>query len=358
MNPLVPGDAAAAVCAALLAFYDASARALPWRGCGDAYRILVSEVMAQQTRLDSVIPYYERWLERFPDVGTLADSTEDDVLRHWAGLGYYSRARNLHAAARIIRERHAGAVPGSYDALRALPGIGDYTAGAVSSIAFGVPAPAVDGNARRVLCRLFDEPAPAPARLRELAAALMCTARPGDFNQALMELGSRVCTPRAPRCTPCPLHDHCAARAAGTQLERPARAARQVLPIIDMATAVLRRPSGRVLLVRRPRRGLLAGMWSFPAIALDGRTAREAAVLIAREEGLAVTDSAGDAFATIEHDFSHRRERYHCSIVAVTAPRRLRQDRAWVGADVDAFALPRAQQKIHALLFAAAGGDA
>jgi A/G-specific adenine glycosylase len=165
----------------------------------DPYRILVSEVMAQQTRIDTVIPYYERWMQRFPDVHVLADATEDDVLRQWAGLGYYSRARNLHAAARLIRDRHGGAVPGRATALRTLArGIGDYTAGAVSSIAFGEAVPAVDGNVRRVLSRLLDQPAPSRSLMRTCAAELVPDDRPGDFNQALMELGSR-CAPRAPR---------------------------------------------------------------------------------------------------------------------------------------------------------------
>lgn len=345
--------AAADIRALLLAFYDASARALPWRGSGDPYRILVSEVMAQQTRIETVIPYYHRWLERFPDVRALADAAEDDVLREWAGLGYYSRARNLHAAARIIRERHGGAVPGDWDALRALPGIGEYTAGAVASIAFGVRAPAVDGNVRRVLARLLDEPAPGARLLAEVAAALVDPDRPGDFNQALMELGSRICTPRAPRCGLCPLQAHCAARAAGTQLERPAPKPRASIPAFDMATAVLRDEAGRVLLVRRPPRGLLAGMWHFPSRELAADESAEAAALdlAHRELGGAQRGTPSDG-PVVEHTFSHRRERYRCVIVPVSgAPRPTRRQR-WVDADASALGLPRAQQKIHALLFA------
>jgi A/G-specific adenine glycosylase len=177
---------------ALLAFYDARRRDLPWRRDPDPYRVWVSEVMLQQTRVDAVVPYYERWLRRFPTVAALASAEPDDVLRAWEGLGYYARARNLHRAARVVREHHHGAVPSEPSALRALPGVGDYTAGAIASIAFGRAEPAVDGNVRRVLARLLDVAAPAPARLRKVAAALVPSERPGDFNQALMELGATV----------------------------------------------------------------------------------------------------------------------------------------------------------------------
>lgn len=358
-----------AIRAALLAHFDASARALPWRASRDPYRVLVSEVMAQQTRIETVIPYYERWLRRFPDVHVLADADEDDVLREWAGLGYYSRARHLHATARIIRDRYAGAVPASYADLRALPGIGDYTAGAISSIAFGVPAPAVDGNARRVLSRLLDHPDPAPSLLREWAAALVPADRPGDFNQALMELGSRTCTPRAPRCADCPLRTHCVAFAAGTQLDRPERKPKKAAPWIDMATAILRAPDGRVLLQRRAERGLLARMWSFPCAewdllqAADSETGDPAAEFIRRIARQFVPDADRNgsveiaAVGVVAHSFSHRRERYHCYMVPVPAATSV-VDCVWVGADAGDYALPRAQQKIHALVFADDGADA
>lgn len=343
---------------ALLAFYDASARSLPWRGGRDPYRILVSEVMAQQTRIDTVIPYYERWMQRFPDVHVLADATEDDVLRQWAGLGYYSRARNLHAAARLIRDRHGGSVPGTCDALRTLPGIGDYTAGAVSSIAFGEAVPAVDGNVRRVLSRLLDQPDPPQSLLRRCAAVLVPDDRPGDFNQALMEFGSRVCVPRAPQCESCPLRGHCAAFAAGTQHERPLPKPKKVTPCFDLATAVLRAPDGRVLLQRRNSTGLLAGMWSFPSAGLDGRRppSDEAPERI-REVGTRLVPPGtravfGDPehLGIVSHAFSHRRERYHCHLLPVSAALPI-PGCVWIDHDAGAVALPRAQQKIHALAF-------
>jgi A/G-specific adenine glycosylase len=362
MQRAFPEDVVASIRTALLEFFDASARALPWRGSGDPYRILVSEVMAQQTRIETVIPYYQRWLERFPDVAALAEAEEDDVLREWAGLGYYGRARNLHAAARLMRERYAGAVPSTYDDLRALPGVGDYTAGAVASIAFGVAAPAVDGNVRRVLSRLLDDPNPSAGTLRGCAGALVPCRRPGDFNQALMELGSRICTPRAPRCGTCPLHEYCAARAAGTQHERPAPKASKAIPTFDLVTAIMRAADGRVLLVRRPRHGLLAGMWNFPAseVAPDAAAAAAAATggtaAVATAVGgmvAAQLPGAGSGLprfvGAVEHTFSHRRERYHCFVVDVVDAPPLTAGQAWAGDDASAWALPRAQRRIHDL---------
>ena len=188
----------------LLAFYDERKRDLPWRRTRDPYRIWVSEVMLQQTRVDTVIPYYRRWLERFPTVLALADADEEAVLGSWKGLGYYSRARNLHRAAQVVRDGHDGQVPSDPKDLRALPGVGEYTAGAVASIAFDLPEPVVDGNVRRVLARLHDLADPTPAQLRALTTELLDRARPGDFNQGLLELGATVCTPRAPKCGSCP----------------------------------------------------------------------------------------------------------------------------------------------------------
>jgi A/G-specific adenine glycosylase len=340
---------------ALLAFFDASARPLPWRSTSDPYAIWISEVMSQQTRVDTVVPYYERWLRRFPDIAALADAPLDDVYKEWEGLGYYSRARNLHAAARTLHERHTGAVPSTYEALRALPGIGDYTAGAISSIAFNERQPAVDGNVRRVLSRLLDDPNPAAARLRGVAAALVPADRPGDFNQAVMELGATICTPAAPACGPCPLSHLCAARAAGTQHERPLRTPKRAVPIIDVATAIIRAPDGQALLQRRPARGLLAGMWSFPAIELPGDgEASQMALAVARSL-CDVSDDAPVELGHVEHTFSHRRERYHCHVVAAASSAVTGGDVVWVGRDRSGYALPRAQQRIHDLAFRSVG---
>jgi A/G-specific adenine glycosylase len=342
-------DDIAEIRSALLAFYDASARPLPWRSTADPYAIWISEVMAQQTRVDTVVPYYERWLRRFPDVATLADAPLDAVYKEWEGLGYYSRARNLHAAARTVHERHAGDVPSTYEELRALPGIGDYTAGAIASIAFNERQPAVDGNVRRVLSRLLDDPNPAAARLRRVAAALVPGDRPGDFNQAVMELGATICTPSSPACGACPLSHHCAARAAGTQHARPLRTRKPAVPRFDVATAVIRGPDDRVLLQRREASGLLAGMWSFPASEVPHAVDAPHRVLAIARSLCDVSDDPPLELGHVEHTFSHRRERYHCHVVAAVSSDVTGADVAWIGHDRSRYALPRAQQRIHDL---------
>jgi A/G-specific adenine glycosylase len=305
---IVPGQMRAAR-RALLAHYDRARRDLPWRGERDPYRVWVSEVMLQQTRVETVIPYYRRWLERFPDVAALADADLDDVLLAWQGLGYYRRARGLHAGARMVRERHAGVIPSGHEGLRDLPGVGEYTAGAVASIAFGARVGAVDGNVRRVLSRLHDEASLPRRRLRALADAWVDPARPGDWNEALMDLGATLCTPRAPACGACPMSRWCGARAAGTQEVRPASAGMRRVAARALASAVVVDPEGRGLLVRRPEEGLLAGLWAFPDAevgvgAAEGEL-RRAARRAARSAGAEPTRAAGIVVAPVAHRFSH-----------------------------------------------------
>jgi A/G-specific adenine glycosylase len=266
---LPPEHVVRALRAALLAHFGRVRRALPWREEADPYRILVSEVMLQQTRVETVIRYYRGWIERFPDLETLAESDEGSVLKAWEGLGYYRRARNLHGAARAARERPDTSLPSTYAELRQLPGVGEYTAGAVASIAFGERVPAVDGNVRRVLSRLFDVEDPKPAWMRRTAAGLVDPERPGDWNQALMELGATVCTPRDARCGDCPLEKWCAARRAGTIAARPGGSRRREPRPLTVVLVVLRH-RGRVLLEQRLPEGLLAGLWAFPEAQLDG----------------------------------------------------------------------------------------
>jgi A/G-specific adenine glycosylase len=221
--------------------------------------------MAQQTRVETVASYHARFISRFPTAAALAAADLDDVLKVWQGLGYYARARHLHAAARQLVERHDGTLPASVDQLRDLSGIGPYTAGAVASIAFGIAEPAVDGNARRVLSRLFDLPKPDPARLDRVARRLLEAApgRPAAVNQAIMDLGGSMCTPRNPDCRSCPVADDCRALARGTVNERPPRKTRKPTPHRHASSAIVWR-EGRVLLVRRPANGLLGGLWDFP----------------------------------------------------------------------------------------------
>jgi A/G-specific adenine glycosylase len=246
---------------ALLAWYRRQARDLPWRRTRNPYRILVSEVMLQQTRAQTVIPYFERFLARYPTARALAAAPEADVLAAWSGLGYYSRARHLHAAARRIA---AEGFPRDYDGIRALPGVGPYTAAAVASMAFALPYAVVDGNVLRVVARLENDASDIGAastreRFRAVAQALLAPRDPGAFNQALMELGATVCLPRAPRCETCPVARDCRALAAGTAARLPVRP-RRAEPVAVEATLLVVRRAGRVLLYRRG-----AGFWHLPA---------------------------------------------------------------------------------------------
>jgi A/G-specific adenine glycosylase len=338
-----------AVRRALLAFFDERHRDLPWRGTADPYRVWVSEIMLQQTRVEAVLPYYERWIARFPDIQALANADLDDVLLAWQGLGYYSRARNLHHAARVVRDHMDGRLPQTARALRELPGVGTYTAGAIASIAFGKAEPAVDGNVRRVLARLLDEPDPPPARLRDIAAALVPPERPGDFNQAFMELGATVCTPRSPSCGRCPLRPHCLAWARGTQAIRPARRPRKPIPTFDVGTAVIQSNAG-LLLQRRPPGGLLAGLWSFPGSVVHiGESPRRAAARTALALGFPADARRAVSIATVPHTFSHRHETYHAFLFdgnKRSAPSAITDLRWAAVADLDSIAIPAAQRVI------------
>lgn len=296
----------------LLEWFRGRAREVPGRNETDPYRIWVAEVMAQQTRIATVIPYFEAFLHRFPDVESLAAASRDQVLKAWEGLGYYGRAHNLHRAAGEVRERFGGRLPEDPADLRSLPGIGPYTAGAIASIAFGRPEPAIDGNVRRVLCRLRDIENPTPVRLdraaRQLIAASPRTA--GLLNQALMDLGSSVCAPQAPDCGDCPLASWCLALERGTVALRPARKRRPPLPHQDIAAAVVWRGSW-LLIARRPENGLLGGLWEFPGGKVEpGETPPEAARREVREE-LGVSVAVLDPLAVVRHAYSHFRITLH-----------------------------------------------
>ena len=267
----------------LLAWYDRCARDLPWRGERAPYRIWLSEVMLQQTQAETVKGYYARFLAAFPDVMALAAADEQAVLKLWEGLGYYSRARNLHAAARIVAGELGGAFPGSAEGLRKLPGIGPYAANAIASIAYGEPVPALDGNQARVLSRVlaWEDVVRTPFDLLSPATALMDKARPGDYNQALMDLGAAICTPKSPKCDACPVAGHCRAFAEDAALEYPRKPPPAVKKQQDW-TILLMEESGKLLVRRRPK-GLLGGLYEF--VAVEGHF-DDRADLVAALEGL------------------------------------------------------------------------
>ncbi len=300
---------------ALLRWYRREKRDLPWRHTRDPYRIWISEAMLQQTRVETVIPYYHRFLERFPDVGALASAELDDVLERWQGLGYYSRARNLKRAAEQIVAECDGVLPGTADGLRALPGIGRYTAGAVASIAFDRCEAIVDGNVARVLARIHGlrddvKSKDGQAWLWREAGRLVQGRAPGDLNQALMELGATVCTPRAPRCGECPVRRTCTAFAEGDPEALPVNAKKtKVRDVRAVAGLVARR--GRMLAVRRPEGGLLGGLWDLPGDALAPGEEPGAGVTRALRDRVGLDVAKTEPLGTVEHVFTHRRLTLH-----------------------------------------------
>lgn len=325
---------------ALLAWYRAHRRTMPWREHVSPYRTLVSEIMLQQTRVDTVIPYFERFMRDFPTVEALAEAPLERVLERWSGLGYYSRARNLHAAARAVAA--AGGFPSTVEGLRELPGIGPYTAGAVASIALGLDAPLVDGNVERVLCRQMaweEDPKRIKAKLWEKAAAILPKGEAGDFNQALMELGATVCTPARPSCLTCPVRPSCLG--VGAPERYPAKEKKAASPEAEAVAAAVW-DDGRLLLARRPETGLLAGLWELPG----GPGADLGAVL---SERLALDLLHATALGVVTHVFSHLRLRttvFAARVAGAPVARGGYTDVRWVpAADVDGMALSTLARK-------------
>lgn len=288
-------------------WYDSGHRALPWRATRDPYRIWVSEIMLQQTRAETVVSYYERFLARYPTVEALAGADEEELLKSWEGLGYYSRARSLQRAAREIVERYGGELPADVERLRALPGIGDYTAGAIASIAFGIPAAAVDGNVERVLCRYdaVQEETGTPAVRRRIAAraqALVPADRPGAFANAMMELGATVCTPRNPACLLCPVRESCRGLSLGIAAELP-RKAKKKPQRVEHRAVLLVLCEGHVLVVQRKEK-LLGGLYVFPDVLL-GDAPADPAVLCERMDELGLETAYDGALGHARHVFTH-----------------------------------------------------
>jgi A/G-specific adenine glycosylase len=300
---------AAALRRPLLAWYRRHRRDLPWRRTSDPYAIWVSEVMLQQTTVKAVAPYYEAFLSRFPDVHALAEASEQEVLAAWSGLGYYHRARNLHRGARHVVARHGGLFPRTLETALAVPGVGLYTASAVLSIAYAAPLPVVDGNVRRVLARLLalrgrqwlrDAP------FYNLAEELLEREAPGDWNQALMELGATTCTPRRPACPACPLREPCRARAEGRPEELPESRRRRAAVDVTVAAVLVER-RGRVLLVRRGEGRLMGRMWEVPQTSLESRGLADLVDEVRTRHGLEV--EAGELVARARHAITFRRIR-------------------------------------------------
>jgi len=343
---------------ALVAWFDREARDLPWRNTRDPYHVWLSEVILQQTRVDQGLPYYARFLQAFPTVEALAAAPEDAVMKQWEGLGYYTRARNLHKAAKAVVEQYGGKLPNTAELLQLLPGVGKYTAGAIASIAFAERAPVVDGNVKRVLARLYDietavEETETDRELWRMAAALVPPRRPGDFNQGMMELGARICTPKNPDCGGCPVAAYCEAREKGTVAERPVRRPKKKVPHQEIVVAAIAR-DGYYLVGRRPAEGLLGGLWEFPGGKVEpGETHATALVRECREE-LGVEVTVGGLVACVAHAYTHLKVTlnvYRCELIDGEPAPATHTELRWVAPDgFKDLAFPKANHKFLGLL--------
>lgn len=326
----------------LLNWYDENKADLPWRGV-DAYGVWLSEIMLQQTQIDTVIPYYNHFLEKFPSIHELARSDLDSILKLWEGLGYYSRARNLHKSAQIISNDFEGKFPSNVTELLYLPGIGRYTAGAIASIAFDVQASVLDGNVIRVFSRwldLADDVTETKTKntLWDVADTLVPAERPGDYNQALMELGQKICTPKNPLCAECPVQKICLAYTNGTQSTRPVKKKKARIPHYDVSAGIIHDDKGHYLIAQRPLDGLLGGLWEFPGGKQESGETMEDCLKRELREELAIEVEVGVLFIKVKHAFTHFKitlHAYECQYIGSSdgsdAPQAIEaKDWAWV----------------------------
>jgi len=329
----------------LLTWYRKCARDLPWRRTRDPYKIWVSEIMLQQTQVQTVIPYYNRWLERFPTLETLARASQEDVLKYWAGLGYYRRVKMLHSAAQFVQAELHGQIPSNPEELLKIPGIGRYTAGAIASIAFQKPAPLVDGNVIRILTRLYalKKDCAAPETLRELwnlAGKLVPQKNPGDFNQAMMELGATVCAPKNPACPLCPVRSECEAFALEQPERFPVKTQKEKIEKLSTAAFIFKNPKDEVLISRQPQNARWGGLWMFPF----GETKTD---VTARFKLKKTPESHS---FVIKHGFTKYSIQLHVFETAVSRKQSetwQASDRRWVPiTELENFAFPSPHQKI------------
>ena len=293
----------------LLQWFYNDQRDLPWRKNRNPYRIWVSEIMLQQTRVETVIPYYQRFLREFPSIKALANAQEERVLKLWEGLGYYTRARNLHKAAKRIVENYQGIFPDTFDEIKSLPGIGLYTAGAIASIAFGIPAPALDGNVKRVLSRLFAveewiDKSTTVERFHDYLLRMISADDPGSFNESMMELGARICLPKKPLCQDCPVSTLCEANLQNRQSDFPLKKPKKKIPHYEVVAAAIHK-NGKYLLGKRPDSSMLAGLWEFPGGKVEEGETHEEALAREIKEELDIDVKVNEFLVSVDHAYSH-----------------------------------------------------
>ncbi|PSB15041.1 A/G-specific adenine glycosylase [filamentous cyanobacterium CCP2] len=337
----------------LLDWYAESGRDLPWRKTQDPYAIWVSEIMLQQTQVKTVIPYYERWMMQFPTIAALAAADQQHVLKAWQGLGYYARARNLHRAAQAIVQSDEGKFPVEFEAVVKLPGIGRTTAGGILSAAYSQPVPILDGNVKRVLARLIAltvSPKQAINLLWQVSTALVDPVYSRDFNQALMDLGATICTPKNPACLLCPWQPYCCAHRLNMQSELPVSESRSPIPHKQIGVAVIWNDQNQILIDRRPQDGLLGGLWEFPGGKIEPNETVEACIRREIQEEIGIDIEVGDRLITIDHTYTHFRVTlnvHHCRHVH-GEPQAIECDEVkWVTVDeLDQYPFPKANVQI------------
>ncbi len=341
----------------LLRWYDHQGRELPWRGESDPYKIWVSEIMLQQTQVKTVIPYYQRWLEKFPTLEQLARADQQEVLKVWEGLGYYARGRNLHKAAQKIVKDYGGIFPQTLEQVLKLPGIGRTTAGGILSAAFNQPISILDGNVKRVLARLTALTVPPTQALPQLwqwSDQLLDPEHPQDFNQAIMDLGATLCTPKNPACLLCPWQKHCQSYEQGLQNQLPMREMTSPLPHKNIGVAVIWNKQGQILIDRRLEGGLLGGLWEFPGGKLEAGESYEDCIRREIQEELGIEIEVGDRLITVNHAYSHFRitlNVYHCRYLGGEPQPIECQEIRWVTLEeIDQFPFPKANSQIIAAL--------
>ncbi len=341
--------------AVLLDWYQKNKRDLPWRKTNDAYHVWVSEIMLQQTRVDTAIPYYLKWIKRFPTIRDLSVASEEKVLLYWEGLGYYSRVRNMHLTAKILVEENQSQFPQSLIQLQKLPGIGSYTANAIASICFHAPVLALDANGKRVFARLMDlelliSTSRAKGRIEEFAEDLLAGINAGDFNQAIMDMGSSICLPGMPRCEVCPLTDHCQAFINHTQTLRPILQKKKAIPLFQVVAAAIQDKAGCYLLAKRPKGGMLPGLWEFPGGKVEKGEDDPTALKREIQEELGTSVFVGIEIGSYRHAYTHFKvvvRAYHCTLDGKMPQALEAQELAWVKQeDMNGYAMGKVDRLI------------